>query len=90
MCGSQQIVKYFFEWCKNNLHNNTSIRLDSGDYFPEEHLIVWLKEVESALEYLRNNGMRHGMVNCRNVLLTEDGHAKLTDYSKLSNGWTSY
>lgn len=70
MCGSQQIVKYFFEWHENNLHNDTSRRLDSGDYFPEDNLLVWLNEVTNALAYLRDNGMRHGMVNCRNVLLT--------------------
>ena len=25
-----KIVKYFFEWHENNLHNDTSRRLDSG------------------------------------------------------------
>lgn len=54
MCGSQQIVKYFFEWHENNLHNDTSRRLDSGDYFPEDHLLIWLDEVTNALAYLKD------------------------------------
>jgi serine/threonine protein kinase len=50
-----------------------------------------LREAASAVDYLHNLQLVHGDIKAANILVSDDGHALLTDFglAKLSSGATS-
>lgn len=47
---------------------------------PESLIGYILREVVNALSYLHMNHIVHRDIKARNILLTEDGRVKLTDF----------
>lgn len=57
----------------------------------EKYISVILREVLLGLEYLHNSGRIHRAVKSRNILLSNDGYVKLSNFSfsrELSNTMT--
>lgn len=49
-------------------------------YFDEEMAVFYVSEVILALEYLHSHGIIHRDIKPDNMLLTSDGHVRLTDF----------
>uniref|UniRef100_A0A914PI70 Protein kinase domain-containing protein n=1 Tax=Panagrolaimus davidi TaxID=227884 RepID=A0A914PI70_9BILA len=56
------------------------IRKLRGLEFPQKQILSILWQITSALEYIASLSMVHRDVACRNILLTESGIAKLSDF----------
>ncbi len=53
----------------------------AGLCFDEERAFGLLREICQTLKYAHNRGVVHGSIKPSNVLLTEDGHIKVTDFA---------
>ncbi|XP_077971405.1 serine/threonine-protein kinase greatwall-like [Styela clava] len=49
-------------------------------YFDEEMAVLYIAEATLALEYLHNHGIVHRDLKPDNMLITKEGHIKLTDF----------
>lgn len=54
-------------------------QLSAKERIPERLLLVWFKQLGSALEYLHGRGVVHGRLHPGNVLLDGEGGARLAD-----------
>src|SRR3954470_14882086 len=54
--------------------------LQCFERFEEEMAKMYTAEVVLALEYLHNNGITHRDLKPDNMLITSEGHIKLTDF----------
>jgi serine/threonine protein kinase len=48
--------------------------------FSESSVVDYIREVMEGLQYLHELGIVHGDIKATNILLTKDGHIKLTDF----------
>lgn len=49
-------------------------------YFTEEHVLPWLRQISSALDYAHQQKVIHRDIKPSNILITEEGQAKLADF----------
>src|SRR5438067_10812394 len=52
-----------------------------GDVFPPDQILAYAEQIASALMYAHTQGIAHGSVKPENVMFSEDGTLKLTDFS---------
>ena len=54
--------------------------LVSGGPFPEEIVQNYAKQILDGMEYLHNNKIIHKDIKCSNILISNDGTVKITDF----------
>ncbi|KAL3307674.1 hypothetical protein Ciccas_013807 [Cichlidogyrus casuarinus] len=56
-------------------------------YLDDDHAAVYLAEISTALQYLHRHGIIHHDLKPDNILITDKGHLKLTDFGLSSISW---
>jgi serine/threonine protein kinase len=87
--SSEYIVRFYYSFVGlNNLYLVTEF-VPGGDLYsllqhvgslPEEAAQIYGIQIVYALKYLRSNGIIHRDIKPDNILVTADGHLKLTDF----------
>ena len=72
-------LPYFAMECING-GELTGLLTQRGGRLDESEAIAWLSQIASALDYAHSKGVIHRDVKPANILLTTDGHAKVTDF----------
>ena len=52
----------------------------AGGKFPAENALFFALEIAEALAYAHSQGVVHGDIKPANILITDDGHAKIADF----------
>jgi len=53
---------------------------EAGGKFPAENALSFALEIAEALSYAHSQGVIHGDIKPANILITDDGHAKIADF----------
>jgi len=53
---------------------------EAGGKFPAENALFFALEIAEALAYAHSQGVIHGDIKPANILITDDGHAKIADF----------
>jgi predicted Ser/Thr protein kinase len=53
---------------------------EAGGKFPAENALSFALEIAEALAYAHSQGVIHGDIKPANILITDDGHAKIADF----------
>ena len=75
-----QSAEYLYLVMEYLIGGDLSSLLQVYQTFPEDMARMYVAEVALALEYLHSNGITHRDLKPDNMLLTADGHIKLTDF----------
>mmetsp|Transcript_45575 Transcript_45575/g.145420 ORF Transcript_45575/g.145420 Transcript_45575/m.145420 type:complete len:343 (-) Transcript_45575:43-1071(-) len=76
---TEEKLYYVFEYCSGGELFDL-VRAQPGGRVSEEASRFYAAEIVLALEHLHSHGIVHRDVRLENVLLSEDGHAKLADF----------
>jgi eukaryotic-like serine/threonine-protein kinase len=56
-----------------------------GDAFPSDQILAYAEQIAGALTYVHEQGINHGNLKAENVMFSETGVLKLTDFSPKSD-----
>ena len=65
-----------------DLYERLKKQSQKGQYLDEKHILRWLVQISSALQYVHEKNLLHRDLKTQNILLSSDGVANRMEFSK--------
>lgn len=89
-CTNIHKVDMAFEYIRHSLDSEILNRFKTKEYFDEATIFDVLEHVLNCISYLGSQGIVHGDIQPRTILMDNDSNFKLTDVRFMTNGMCGY
>ena len=72
--------KYIYIILEYSTYGNLEQIVQMNNGLPEMEAVIYFKQVMEAVKYIHNHGIAHRDITLKNILISEDGSAKLSDF----------